>query len=70
MHVEPPIGAALWITVQGRIVYLEGCARDAATAARIEAVVRDVAYVQQVVPIVRLDANAPPPYRVLQYGDR
>jgi BON domain len=54
----------LWVTVQGRVVYVEGCARHAAAGPQIEALVRSLPHVQQAIAIVRTDPNAKPPYRV------
>jgi hypothetical protein len=61
---EALAGTSLWATVQGRVVYIEGCATQVAAAARIEALVRAVPHVQQAIAIVRTDAAAPPPYKV------
>jgi BON domain len=58
----------LWVTVQGRVVYVEGCVRDAAAEQQIEALVRAQRYVQQAIAIVRSDANARPPYK-LRHAD-
>jgi hypothetical protein len=57
-------GTTLWATVQGRVVYIEGCASDAQAPPRIEALVRSLPHVQQALAIVRTDAKAAPPYRV------
>lgn len=61
---NPFPGTTLWATVQGRVVYVEGCAGSAATAAQVEAYVRALPHVQQVIAILRSDASAAPPYRV------
>ena len=53
----------LWVTVQGRVVYIEGCARDEADAARIERFVRELPHVQQATAILRTDQAARPPYK-------
>jgi hypothetical protein len=53
----------LWVTVQGRVVYIEGCARDGAEAGRIETFVRALPHVQQATAILRTDAAARPPYK-------
>ena len=55
-------GSSLWITVQGRVVYIEGCARDDAVATRAEALVRTQPHVQQAIAIVRTDPRRKPPY--------
>jgi hypothetical protein len=57
-------GTTLWATVQGRVVYLEGCAADARAPQRIEALVRALPHVQQALAIVRTDPRAAPPYRL------
>ncbi|WP_457337550.1 BON domain-containing protein [Rhizobacter sp. P5_C2] len=53
----------LWVTVQGRVVYIEGCARDEAEAARIETFVRALPHVQQATAILRTDPTTRPPYK-------
>jgi hypothetical protein len=55
--------SSLWATVQGRIVYIEGCA-SAATAAEAQALARSVPNVQQAIAIVRTDPAARPPYKL------
>ena len=55
-------GTSLWVTVQGRVVYIEGCARDDAVATRAEALVRAQPHVQQAIAIVRTDPRRRPPY--------
>lgn len=57
-------GSTLWVTVQGRVVYVEGCARDAAQAAAAEALLRAVPHVEQAIAIVRVPPARTPPYRV------
>ena len=52
----------LWITVQGRVVYIEGCVASGATAAKAEALVRALPHVQQAIAIVRSDPRAAAPY--------
>lgn len=54
----------LWVTVQGRVVYIEGCG-DARTARAAESLVRALPDVQQAVAIVRSGPQAPVPYRVM-----
>lgn len=56
-------GSSLWVTVQGRVVYLEGCASTAAQVDALEALLRAVPQVQQVLTIVRVGAGARVPYR-------
>lgn len=57
-------GTTLWVTVQGRVVYVEGCAGDASTVAAAEALVRGVPHVEQAIAIVRVAPARTPPYRV------
>jgi hypothetical protein len=63
-HHHPFPDTSLWVTVQGRVVYVEGCARQASQAAAIEAFARSLPHVQQAIAIVRTDASARPPYRL------
>lgn len=55
---------SLWVTVQGRIVYIEGCVVRASQEAELEAFARSLPHVQQALAIVRSDASARPPYRL------
>ena len=52
-----PFGAdtTLWVTVQGRVVYIEGCATREATVDEVETYVRALPYVQQATAILRAD---------------
>lgn len=54
----------LWVTVQGRIVYVEGCVTAATQAEAIEAFIRRLPQVQRVVAIVSSTPGARPPYRL------
>jgi hypothetical protein len=56
--------SSLWITVQGRVVYIEGCARAPGAELEIEAFVRALPHVQQAIAIVRTDPRARAPYRL------
>ena len=61
---RPELAAtSLWITVQGRIVFVEGCAADAAAVAAVEQRLRALPRVQQVLLLVRIGAGARVPYR-------
>jgi len=64
---RPPFAAnsTLWVTVQGRVVYIEGCARRKTVAAQAEAFARALSHVQQASAIIRHDPSARPPYRTL-----
>jgi hypothetical protein len=53
-------GTSLWVTVQGRVVYIEGCAADPGVAAALEAFARAVPGVQQALALLRIGAGAPP----------
>jgi hypothetical protein len=62
---RPPFpDTTLWVTVQGRVVYVEGCARNEAEAGRIETFVRALPHVQQAIAILRTDPAAAPPYKL------
>lgn len=54
----------LWVTVQGRVLYIEGCAGDESTAAKVEAFARSLPHVEQAIAIIRTDPSALPPYKV------
>lgn len=58
--------ATLWITVQGRVVYIEGCARDASAVRELEAAARSVSNVQQALANIRGPTDSKPPYPVLE----
>jgi hypothetical protein len=60
---NPFADTSVWVTVQGRVVYLEGCVARPAQAAELETFARAVPNVQQAIAIVRDVASAPPPYR-------
>lgn len=57
-------GTSLWVTVQGRVLYIEGCARQNSPVAAVEALARSLPHVQQAIAIVRTDPTAPPPYKL------
>jgi len=61
---HPFTDTSVWITVQGRVVYLEGCVARPAQAAELEAFARAIPNVQQAIAIVRDDPRARPPYRL------
>jgi hypothetical protein len=54
----------LWVTVQGRVVYVQGCGSDKSQIKDIEDFAKSVRYVQQVFVDIRVDPSARPPYRV------
>jgi len=57
--------SSLWVMVQGRVVYIEGCVRDPGLAPELEAAVRVVPEVQQAVAAVYTDLSQRAPYRRL-----
>lgn len=57
--------STLWVTVQGRSVFIEGCAEDRSLAPRIEAYAMKLPYVQVAVAKVRTNPSSPPPYPLL-----
>ncbi|ARN22317.1 BON domain-containing protein [Piscinibacter gummiphilus] len=58
-------GTALWVTVQGRIVFVEGCVTRAATVAALEDFTWTVPDVGHVIVRVRVGAKGEVPYPVL-----
>lgn len=56
-------GNSLWVTVQARWVFLQGCAASAAQAAAVEAAARSVDGVEAVVPALDIGIGRPPRYR-------
>ena len=54
----------LWITVQGRVVYIEGCVGDPSAVPRLEAFARRLPHVQQAIVIVRSEPGARAPYKL------
>jgi hypothetical protein len=60
---SPFASTSLWVTVQGRVVYVEGCVAQDAQVSEIEAFIRESPHVQQAIAIVTTDPTAKPPYR-------
>jgi hypothetical protein len=60
---NPFPGTSLWVTVQGRVLYIEGCAQGDSKVAQIEAFARALPHVQQAIAAVRTDPRARPPYK-------
>lgn len=58
-------GSSLWITVQRRFVYLEGCRGNATDIDRAEAMIRTVSDVQLVLVNVAADPHGQLPYKRL-----
>lgn len=57
--------STIWATVQGRIVFLEGCVRDPALGARLEAFGRGIQDVDLAVVFVFRPGTGTPAYRTL-----
>jgi len=65
LRERPPLAASsLWVTVQGRVMYIEGCATTPSEVDALQALARSLPQVEQVIAIVRTDPAAAPPYRV------
>jgi hypothetical protein len=56
--------STLWVTVQGRVVYLEGCAADPALAQELEAIARTVPQVQQAIALLYTRHAKRVPYKL------
>jgi hypothetical protein len=56
--------ASVWVTVQRRWVYLQGCVPNAALARRLERAARAVPEVETVVPDLMVGTHGRPPYPV------
>lgn len=61
---KPFLNTSLWVTVQGRVVYVEGCVPQESQAAEIEAFIRRLPHVQQVIAAVTANPKDRPPYKV------
>lgn len=61
---NPFAAATLWVTVQGRVVYIEGCGSEAGLARRLESFAMGLPYVEMAVAKIRSEPLAPPPYPV------
>jgi hypothetical protein len=59
-------GSSLWITVQRRIVWVEGCVPEALGDQRLEALARDVPDVEQVIVVVARPSAGKIPYPTLE----
>ena len=59
-------GSSLWVTVQRRIVWIEGCVPEAVTDQRLETLVRDVPDVEQVIVVVARPHAGKVPYLTLE----
>ncbi len=63
---HPFADTTLWVTVQGRVVYIEGCVARPSQEAEIEAFVRALPHVQRAMAIVRTESSGRVPYRLRQ----
>jgi BON domain len=61
---NPFADTTLWVTVQGRVVYFEGCAASQSVAAELETFARKLPYVQQAAANVRTGSSARAPYKL------
>jgi hypothetical protein len=64
-ELKPATGSSLWVTVQRRIVFIEGCVPDRRRVAALEAWAKGVPDVEQVLVNVSTRSKAPAPYRTL-----
>lgn len=55
----------LWVTVQGRVVYIEGCGAERGVVRALEEYAMTLPYVEIAVAHVRTDPADPPPYGVM-----
>lgn len=55
--------SSLWVTVQGRVVYFEGCVAREDQGPALEALARGLPQVQQALALVRVGQGGPLPYR-------
>ena len=62
--------SSLWVTVQRRFVWVEGCVRSPRGQRDIETLLQGTPDVEQVIVFVSADPRAPPPYRTLGAGQR
>ena len=63
--LKPLTGSSLWVTVQRRIVFIEGCVPDRRRVAALQAWATAVPDVEQVLVNVSTRPQAPAPYRTL-----
>lgn len=63
--LKPLTGSSLWVTVQRRIVFIEGCVPDRRRVAALQAWATAVPDVEQVLVNVSTRPQAPVPYRTL-----
>lgn len=61
---NPFADTSLWVTVQGRVVYIEGCGSRKSLARELEAFARALPHVQQAAAHVRVSPSQRAPYRL------
>ncbi|MEO8278372.1 MAG: BON domain-containing protein [Ideonella sp.] len=61
---QPFPNTTLWVTVQGRVIYIEGCAIDGSVGAAVEVFAKALPDVEQAIAIIRTDPARPAPYRL------
>jgi hypothetical protein len=61
---NPFPNTSLWVTVQGRVVYIEGCVSNKSLARELEAFARTLPHVQQASALVRSRPSERAPYRL------
>jgi hypothetical protein len=59
-------GTSLWVSVQRRWVFIQGCAKARSKRAALEAIARRIPDVDNVFVDLRFDPKQPPPYPALQ----
>ena len=59
-------GSSLWVTVQGRVVFVAGCAGPGLSETQIEEFMRAVPHVQQAIAAVSKGVTGKAPYRVFR----
>ena len=60
LRADPQLSdSTLWVIAERRFVYLQGCVRDAAQAARAEAIAKAAPDVQVVIPSIGVGREAP-----------
>ncbi|MBI5593177.1 MAG: transporter [Deltaproteobacteria bacterium] len=62
---SPFKNSTLWVTVQGRIIFIEGCVQDRKWVRDIEKFALAVPNVEQAVAFVYSDLSTNPPYKLL-----
>ncbi len=63
--LKPLAGSSRWVTVQRRMVFIEGCVPDRRRLAALEVWAKEVPDVEQVLVNVSTRPKAPAPYRTL-----